>query len=284
VYTLAYLGPPGTFSQEAAFNFAKAWSIQCRQLACADFDEIFELVSEGAVDFGIVPIENSLEGSISVNLDLLVSADVQIHNELILGIDHCLLGYDHAVTVTEIISHPQALAQCRETVKRLYPGVTLKAASSTSQAAKEVALANTIGCAALGTRAAGQMYGLRVLKDNMSDNAENQTRFLVISRNDHAITGTDKTSIVVSPQANRPGALHSIIEPFARYGINLTKIESRPSKRFLGEYLFFIDFEGHRQNPLTERILNELTVKTSFLKMLGSYPRQPWRSTAKVVL
>lgn len=284
MYTLAYLGPEGTFSQEAATLYERLLGVPCEQLPGQDFEQIFSWVSQGRVDYGIVPIENSLEGSVTTNLDLLTTEDIFIRGEVILDIDHCLLGLGEGAEILEIISHPQALAQCRRNLKRLYPDARVISATSTSHAAREVAQGGRAERVALGTRAAAKIYGLKVLQTNMADNPENQTRFLVLSRKDHPLTGLDKTSIVVSPQANRPGALHGIIEPFARLGINLTKIESRPTKRFLGEYVFFIDFEGHREQPAVKQILQQLKEETSFMKMLGSYPQYIRKVRAKAAL
>jgi prephenate dehydratase len=265
---IALLGPRGTFSEEAAYKFDKNPEIYL----CNDIIEIFEKVSKGEVGYGIVPVENSLEGSVGVTLDLLMSKDLKVYREITLDIHHSLmvLPGTKLSEVREVISHPHALAQCKNFLREIK--VKTRNFPSTAEAAKEISEKKLKEAAAIAPRVAADLYGLEILKDDIQDRDSNQTRFLVISKYDHEPTGNDKTSIIFGLK-HIPGALYHSLGVFYKRNINLTKIESRPSRKALGDYIFFIDFEGHRKEVHIKKALKELERKTTFLKILGSYPR-----------
>lgn len=265
---VAILGPRGTFSEEAANLFDESPDIEL----CGDIEEIFESVISGVCEFGIVPMENSLEGSIGMTSELLLKEDVKIYKEIVLDIRQSLMALEGASLgdITEVISHPHALAQCKGTLREL--GVKSRNFSSTAEAAKEIAEKNLEGTGALASRVAASLYGLEILKDDAQDGDGNQTRFFVISKNDHERTGNDKTSLIIGLK-DRPGALFDTLKSFADKNVNLTKIESRPTRKALGDYIFYIDLEGHREDGAVSAVLEELKESTAFLKVLGSYPR-----------
>lgn len=265
---VAILGPRGTFSEEAANLFDRGPDI----LLCGDIEEIFASVISGSSEFGIVPMENSLEGSIGMTSELLLKEDVKIYKEIVLDIRHSLMalaGTDKS-DITEIISHPHALAQCKGTLKEL--GVKSRNFPSTAEAAREVAEKGLKGTAAIASNIAASLYGLEILKDDAQDGDGNQTRFFVISKNDHERTGNDKTSLIIGLK-DRPGALFDTLKSFADKNVNLTKIESRPTRKALGDYIFYIDLDGHREDGVVSAVLEELKESAAFLKVLGSYPK-----------
>lgn len=261
------LGPRGTFSEEAALRYFKEPELRYRE----DIEGIFEDVLKGDADYGLVPIENSLEGSVGVTLDLLLRQEVRIWGEVVIDVKHSLLALKGATLgeIREVLSHPHALAQCRGFLKRY--GLKTKNYPSTAGAAREVAEKKLCSLAAIAPERAATLYGLAVLKREIQDEDFNQTRFLVIARRDHEATGRDKTSIIFALE-DRPGALYEALKPFALGGINLTKIESRPSKKALGDYVFYVDLEGHRSDDRIRKALAELKSRVTFLKVLGSYP------------
>ncbi|MBU2559797.1 prephenate dehydratase, partial [archaeon] len=239
---------------------------------CGDISEIFEHVTAEKCEFGIVPMENSLEGSIGMTAELLLKEDVKVQKEIVLDIHHSLMalpGTDIS-DINEVISHPHALAQCKGTIKGL--GAKSRNFPSTAEAAKEAAEKSLKQAAALAPKVAANMYGLEILKDDAQDGEGNQTRFFVISKSDHERTGNDKTSLVIGLK-DRPGALYDTLKSFADKGVNLTKIESRPSRKALGDYIFYIDLEGHREDGAVSAVLEELKESAAFLKVLGSYPK-----------
>jgi prephenate dehydratase len=228
-------------------------------------------VEENVNSKGVVPIENSVEGPVGLTLDLLVHKfNLKIEKEIIISINHNLLSKkeDNIEDIHDVYSHSQALAQCQNylEVKNMTPHFTL----STAAAAKSILeMKNT---AAIGTLKVAELYGLKVIDKNIQDIDNNKTRFVVLSKNNHKITGNDKTSIFFSIFDDNPGGLHDILGVFAKNNINLTKIESRPSKEGLGKYIFFVDFEGHQNEKKLKNVLNIIKTKTSFIKVLGSYP------------
>lgn len=236
-----------------------------------DIEGIFEDVIQGSVDYGLVPIENSLEGSVGVTLDLFLKYEVKICGEVVIDIKHSLLAPKGTVMdeIGEVLSHPHALAQCKGFVKKL--GVRTKNYPSTAGAAREVADKKLRGVAAIAPERAARLYDLEVLEKEIQDEDFNQTRFLVTARKDHRATGRDKTSIIFA-LIDRPGALYDALRAFAEEGINLTKIESRPSRKALGDYIFYVDFIGHRRDANIKKALAELKSRVTFLKILGSYP------------
>lgn len=265
---VAILGPRGTFSEEAAFLFGENPDI----LLCRDIEEIFGHVSSGSADYGIVPVENSLEGPVGMTYELLLREDVKIFKELVLDIRHSLMAVDGCSIddIREVISHPQPLAQCKGTLKKL--SVKTRNFPSTAEAAREVAEKGMKGTAAIAPKVAASIYGLKILAEDLQDDDKNQTRFFVIAKKDHERTKSDKTSLIIGLK-DRPGALYDTLKSFAEKNINLTKIESRPSRRALGDYVFYIDLEGHRDDEDVREVLEDLRANTAFFKVLGSYPR-----------
>ncbi|MEJ5187363.1 MAG: prephenate dehydratase [Candidatus Geothermincolales bacterium] len=273
VRRLAFLGPSGTFTEEALDKWPGL--IYREKLPYPTVEEALFAVAEGEAEKAVVPIENSIEGSVNDTLDALAfEVDLRIEAELVHPVRHCLMVRP-GVSLEEVeavISHPQAAAQCRRHLKATLPGVPLEAANSTAEAAKRVA-ESTKPLAALGSRAAGDLYGLQVAREGMEDHPENRTRFVLVGRERKPPSGYDKTSIVCFIHQDRPGMLLQILQEFAYRYINLTKIESRPTKKVLGEYCFFIDCEGHEEDEVVASALRCLRCKLPVVKMLGSYPR-----------
>lgn len=272
---VAYLGPEGTFTEEALLSLDEARDAEL--IPCASVPDVVHRVAAGDVDAGLVPIENSIEGSVNVTLDTLAfSADqVQIAGEVVRPIRHALLGVEGAAraAITDVVSHPHATAQCRDYLARALPGARIHAANSTAEAARDVAERADAAWAAIGTALAGELYGLRVLDADIEDRDENKTRFVLVRTARAAATGTDKTSVVCFIEKDRPGSLLAILHEFSDRQINLTKLESRPTKERLGEYCFFIDMEGHADEPPVRYAIDSLRTKILDVKVLGSYPR-----------
>ncbi len=269
---LAYLGPPGTFSQEAAFRYDS----EAKQVPFPSIPAVASAVSSGMADEGVVPIENSLEGSVTYTLDLLIQeTSLRIRHELVLPIEHCLLAVEGTETsqVQAVYSHPQALAQCRGFLERCFPRAQHIASLSTAAAVEDVK-ASDVPAVAIAPRLAAELYGVQIIARGIQDNPNNVTRFVILAHSDHPPTGCDKTSLCFSfAEVDRPGLLHAALSGFAQRSINLTKIESRPAKRALGQYIFLIDCEGHREDPLVKEAMEELGRMSSMLKVFGSYPR-----------
>jgi chorismate mutase/prephenate dehydratase len=265
---VAYLGPAGTFSHHAAtVKFGDSSDL----VACNSIEDVFLLVSQDAVTYGIVPIENSIEGSVRETMDSLMNSSAQICGEFMIKISHDLMSKTGKPdTISRITSHPQALAQCRKTLAGFFPGIPQIESESTAVAGRKALDDPTI--AVIGSESLGKMLGLIPIRKNVQDRADNFTRFFMLSSLDAPKTGNDKTSIVFWTD-DRPGALYSILKEFAEGNINLTRIESRPDKgALLWKYAFFLDFEGHRQDENIERCLEVVSKKTAMLKVLGSYP------------
>jgi len=268
----AFLGPSGTFSEEALLTLGVE---NLEPVSCTTIEEVFEAVERGLADAGVVPIENSIEGSVPATLDGLAFGNTQleIQGELVLDIHFCLAvapGTSLA-DVTSISAHPQASGQCRRWLERNLPGRPVVAANSNADAV-QTAVA-TPGVAALGPKLAAEMYGAEILVPVVEDYAGNQTRFVVIGRGLCARTGNDKTSLALFMKKDRPGTLHMILSEFVYAQVNLTKIQSRPTKRQLGDYMFFIDLEGHVDDQSVSTALDCLRLKLREVKVLGSYPR-----------
>lgn len=264
---IGYLGPEGTFSHEAVLNYVNNDS------TIIPFDNIihiFESLEKEDIDEAIVPIENSTEGSVLETLDALTYFDLNIINEMELSIRHNLLAQKGTSLddIVVICSHQQALAQCRQYINKINKEV--HAMSSTANAARYVTEISS--AAVIGNRILSQKYNLKILDENIQDYDNNVTRFVVISKKTHdEITGRDKTSIIISLNGDKPGGLYEILKVFAENNINLTKIESRPSKQGIGKYLFFIDMQGHKNEPHINKTLTIIESKVSMLKILGSY-------------
>lgn len=271
---VAYLGPEGTYTQAAV---TKHFGLQVAARAAAAIDEIFRDVESGAAAYGVVPIENSTEGVVSSTLDLLATTPLSVCGEVSLPVHHQLLSkHGSLAEITTVYSHSQSLGQCRRWLDAKLPGVAREAVASNGLAAKRVAESgpDQTGSAAIASAAAGELYGLRVLAANIEDDPNNTTRFLVIGRQNPEATGADRTSLVcAAPSGGEAGALFRLLEPFAKAGINLSKIESRPSRRGLWDYNFFLDLEGHRSDAVVAGALDEVRSRASFFKVLGSYPR-----------
>lgn len=264
---IGYLGPEGTFSHEAVLNYVNNDS------TIIPFDNIihiFESLEREDIDEAVVPIENSTEGSVLETLDALTYFDLNIINEMELSIRHNLLAQKGTSLddIVVICSHQQALAQCRQYINKINKEV--HAMSSTANAARYVTEISS--AAVIGNRILSQKYNLKILDENIQDYDNNVTRFVVISKKTHdEITGRDKTSIIISLNGDKPGGLYEILKVFAENNINLTKIESRPSKQGIGKYLFFIDMQGHKNEPHINKTLTIIESKVSMLKILGSY-------------
>ena len=228
-------------------------------------------VADGESEYGIVPIENSIEGPVGITLDSLAHKfDLKIYNEIIIPINQNLIVNPGTTMsdIEDVYSHSQAIAQCQEFIQKNQ--IQPHYAVSTANAAKNIVGDKTK--AAIGNSKAAELYNLEILKANIQDTDNNETKFVVLSKEDHEPTGNDKTSIIFSIYEDKPGGLYNILGIFQKNDINLTKIESRPSKKGLGKYLFFVDFEGHRNDVIIKNIIKEIDKNTYFLKILGSYP------------
>ena len=265
---IAFLGPEGTFTQAAAL---KHFGHSVTTAPLTTIDEVFREVSSGACQYGVVPVENSTEGVVSHTLDMFMQSQLKICGEVQLRIHHLLLSGGTAMAdVQQVYSHQQSLAQCREWLDRHLPNAERIAVSSNAEAARRVA--GKTGAAAIAGDAAAEIYGLTVLAENVEDEPDNTTRFLVIG--DHVVprSGKDKTSLLVSAQ-NRAGALYRLLTPFVEHGISMTRIESRPSRRGMWEYVFFVDIEGHVDDAHVAEALATMDEQASVCKVLGSYPQ-----------
>ena len=266
---VAFLGPEGTFTQEAAL---KHFGDSAISVPMAAIDEVFRDVLAGSCHYGVVPVENSTEGVISHTLDSFIDSSLKICGEVELRIhQNLLIGPNtNKDNITRVYSHAQSLAQCRQWLNSHLPNVERVAVSSNAEAAKRVqgewnsaAIAGDMSC---------QLYGLEKLNDKIEDNPDNSTRFLIIGREEVSPSGDDRTSIVVSVQ-NKTGALHDLLEPFRRNNVDMTRLESRPSRSSKWSYVFFIDFAGHINDAPVAAVLEELSSGVADLKVLGSYPR-----------
>jgi len=265
--TVAYLGPQGTFSQEAA---VKHFGGLTTLAPCSSIDEVFRQVETGAAGYGVVPVENSTEGSIGRTLDLLLSTPAMICGEVMLPIRQCLMSRSGRLgDIRKVYSHAQSFSQCQQWLARNLAQAGRVAVVSNAEAARLAARER--GAAAIGPRTAAAHYGLKLLARNIEDEGKNTTRFLVIAEHDAAPSGRDKTSLVMSAR-NVPGAVHELLAPLAANGVSMTRLESRPSRTGLWEYVFYVDIEGHQQDANVARAFAELKQKASLLKILGSYP------------
>mgnify|MGYP001613653686 CR=1 FL=1 len=268
---LAYLGPAGTFTETAALRYDS----QAQLLPFFSIAAVAAAVDAGMAEEGVVPIENSLEGSVTDTLDLLIhESRLVIRHELVIPIEHCLL-VKPGVAVEEVkvvYSHPQALGQCRRFIERCFPKAQVLAALSTAAAVEEM-LQSQHPAAAIAPSRAAELYGAEILARGIQDHPSNTTRFVVLAHQDHSPTGRDKTSLCFSFGEDRPGLLYSVMGEFARRNINLVKVESRPNKESLGRYIFLIDLEGHREDPTVKEALAGVQAEASMVKVLGSYPR-----------
>jgi len=266
---VAFQGEIGAYSEIAVY---KHFTPDAQTIACKSFSDVFKSVEAGNADYGVVPIENSIEGSVNQVYDLFLEYDLKVCGEIILKIEHCLLANRNADlnSIKVVYSHPQALAQCSNFLERL--GCEIIPTYDTAGGAKIVKERGTNDVAAIASERAAEIYGMKILARDISNTPDNYTRFLVISTEDSPPTGNDKTSIIFSLK-HVPGSLYKALEEFALREINLTKIESRPTKRRPWEYNFYLDFEGHRNDPKCMEALKGLEKKATFIKILGSYPK-----------
>ena len=269
--TIAYLGPEGTYTQAAVL---KHFGDAVRERPLAAIDEIFRDVESGAADYGVVPVENSIGGVVSHTLDALVKTSLRICGEVTLPVHHHLLSSATALTsVKTVYAHAQSFAQCRLWLDANLPQAVREPVSSNGQAAK-LAAAQGAGVAAIASAAAGKLNALNILASNIEDDPSNTTRFLVIGKQDPQATGHDVTAVVLSAHRNQPGALFSLLQPFADAKLDLTRIESRPMKGApVQDYFFFVDFAGHASEPAVRAALDAVRSDAAFFKILGSYPK-----------
>ncbi|MDW5376750.1 prephenate dehydratase [Halomonas sp. HP20-15] len=266
---VAYLGPEGTFTQQAAL---KHFGESARSLPMAAIDEVFREVEAGAVNYGVVPVENSTEGVVNHTLDSFMDSSMHICGEVVLRIHHHLLiaGTTRQDKISRIYSHPQSFAQCRKWLDAHYPHAERVPVSSNAEAARLVK--GEWHSAAIAGDMAAKLYGLERIAEKIEDRPDNSTRFLIIGHQDVPMSGTDKTSLVVAMR-NQPGALHDLLEPFHRHQIDMTRLETRPSRTGVWNYVFFIDFKGHVDQPEVAALLDEVRLRAAEMKVLGSYPQ-----------
>jgi chorismate mutase/prephenate dehydratase len=265
--SVAYLGPEGTFTQAAA---VKQFGHAVKTLALDSLDDVFREVEAGAADYGVVPVENSMEGAISHTLDLFQQSPLSICGEVELRIHHHLLVKHSDVKIIRVLAHQQALAQCRGWLEANLPGAEHVAVGSNAEAARLVSEDDS--AAAIASDTAAELYGLVIAAQNIEDRPDNTTRFLVIGSQVVLPSGNDKTSLLVSVN-NKPGALYEMLQPLARHKISMTRIESRPSRQAMWEYVFYIDVDGHRDDAGVAAAIAALEEKTFAVKVLGSFPK-----------
>ncbi|MCM8796138.1 MAG: prephenate dehydratase [Candidatus Omnitrophica bacterium] len=263
---IAYLGPEASFTHLAAL---KKFGSQVEYVSLESIPDVFWEVERDAADYGVVPIENSIEGAVSHTLDMFVDSELKICAQVILDVAHNLLAKSPKDKIKKVYSNPQVFGQCRIWLKENLAWAEKIEVSSTTRAAQIAAREKNSAC--IASLLAAKVYKLKILAKNIEDSPHNITRFLVIGKSTVSPTGDDKTSIMFSIK-DRVGALHDMLVPFKKNGINLTKIESRPSKKKVWDYYFFVDLQGHQDETHVKRALQELENKCNFLKILGSYP------------
>ena len=269
-YGVAYLGPEGTFTQEAAI---RRFGGEASSVPCASIDQVFRAVEGRSADHGVVPVENSTEGSVGRTLDLLVATPLRICGEVELRIhQHLLRRGPNLAGLTRVYSHAQSFAQCNEWLNRNLPGIERLPVASNAEAARRAA--GEAAAAAIAGAGAATIYDLTVVSRDIEDEPDNTTRFLVLGEQEMARSGRDKTSLVMSAP-NRPGAMVALLRPLGRHGVSMTKLESRPSRKGLWDYVFFADIEGHAQDTRVAWALAEIRERAGFMKVLGSYPAAP---------
>jgi chorismate mutase/prephenate dehydratase len=267
---IAYLGPEGTFTQSAVYV---QFGHSVRALSVPTIDEVFHEVESGVADFGVTPVENSTEGSVNHTLDMFLSSPLKICGEIELRIHQHLMGrMDDMSQIKRVCSHSQSLAQCRSWLAQYLPKVEKITVSSNAEAARRAR--DEDGTAALAGDAAAELYQLKVLYRDVEDQADNTTRFLVVGRDMFPPSGNDKTTLIVSATSTQgPGVLLHLLEPLARHDINMTRIESRPSRRRKWDYVFFVDIDGHAEDARVKPALDEMSQVTDLFRVLGAYPK-----------
>ena len=264
---IAYLGPEATFTHLAAI---KRFGSQLEYLACGSIADVFKEVERANADYGVVPVENSIEGAVTHTMDMLVDAELKICAQIVMNVSHNLLSRHSKENIKRIYSNPQVFAQCRLWLQKNFPHIELIDSASTTRAAQIVQKEKNSAC--IASILASTVYKLKIIAQSIEDSPNNITRFLVIGNTSAGASGRDRTSIVFSIK-DKVGALYDLLSSFKKYRINLTRIESRPSKKKAWDYYFFADLEGHIQDKNVSRALAELERQAKYLKVLGSYPQ-----------
>ena len=263
---VSFQGERGAYSEAAAKLF---FNEEVKTVSLTTFAEVLESTSNDETQFSILPIENSIEGSVGESYDLLYSTCLNATGEIYHKIEHCLIGTGKIEQIDTVYSHPQALGQCRKFIEK--NNMKTIPAYDTAGSVKMIKEINKENCACIASREAAEIYQMPIILDNIANNQNNYTRFLILSKTSNSESGNDKTSIIFSIK-HEPGSLFRIIENFHRNNVNLTKIESRPTKMNTWEYNFYVDFEGHQNNPKISEMLEKIKQETLFMKVLGSYP------------
>lgn len=270
--SIAFLGPLGTYSEEAAL---KQFGNGATAVVCGTIEEVFRTVEAGNAHYGVVPVENSTEGAVSLTLDLLLETSVNICGEVTLPIHHCLLSQQSDIRkISHVFSHAQSLAQCHEWLYKTLPAVEREAVTSNARAAQmvhDLVSADDTFAAAIASKRAAELFGLNVLAENIEDDPKNTTRFLILGKQSVAPSGHDKTSLVMTTN-NKPGAMVELLAPLSEHGVSMTKLESRPSKQGLWDYVFYVDVEGYQEDTAVAKAIDACRERALFLKILGSYP------------
>ena len=270
---IGYLGPVGSYSYEAACSYGYKWINEDEYIGLPNFWTVIDGVETRCLDRGIIPVENSTHGAVAAAMDALLHVSKgKVCGEITLKVEHCLMGVGHCVEdIHKVYSHEQAVEQCSQFFYKRHSYMEAIYCASTSQAC-ELAAKSGNQYGAVASKSAARRYGLNVLAEKIQDNPFNQTRFLIIGDTEPKMTGADKTSIILAFKNDRPGSLYGVLRSFANYEINLTRIESRPAKHSLGQYVFYIDFQGHKDDERGSKVLDEVKAQVSWLKVLGSYP------------
>lgn len=268
--SVAYLGPNGTFSEEAAL---KRFGSAITTVACDSIDDVFRTVESDAASYGVVPVENSSEGAVGRTMDLLLQTPLTICGEIQLPVHQFLMAQQTGLAhISKIYSHPQSLAQCHHWLKTNLPHLPSSALINTASNADAARQAATDPqAAAIAGKRAAELFELAICAENIEDDPKNTTRFLIMGKQMVDVSGKDKTSLIMSTN-NRYGAIYKLLEPLAQHGVSMSRLESRPSRAGLWQYVFFVDIEGHQQDDNVAKALAELRDKAAFLKILGSYP------------
>ena len=272
---IGYLGPEGSFTHQALSQFLSRTNKKEEILSFQTISQVIDSIGSGKVKSGIVPIENSIEGSVGETLDALIRASqkITINQEVIIPIEHCLITrIKNLNDVKKVIAHTQALSQCQAYLKRFLPEASIEPTTSNSLAVKVVSESNN-GLAAIGPKMAAEIYNVPVFEAGINDEKENFTRFVLVGTETMKPTGKDKTTIAFGVPYDKPGTLVGVLNSFSKEKVNLSRIESRPSRKTLGEYIFYVDLEAHREEASLKRALSEVASEFSFYRWLGSYPR-----------
>ena len=263
---VSFQGERGAYSEAAARSF---FDKQIETIPKTTFAEVLESTSSDKTQYSVLPVENSLEGSVGESYDLLYSTSLNVTGEIYHRIEHCLIGTGNINEIDTVYSHPQALGQCRKFIEE--HNMKTIPSYDTAGSVKMIKELNKDNCACIASKDAAAIYNMPIILDNIANNLNNYTRFLILSKENNSETGNDKTSIIFSIK-HEPGSLFRIIENFHKNNVNLTKIESRPTKANTWEYNFYVDFEGHEKNAQISEMLDKIKQETLFMKVLGSYP------------